>query len=235
MLTKVRTASAQFNATKLRSLEQKATKITKNLDSIPQIRELLTPEFRRLASADWRLHSLDTVDRIARFKNPDAVWRISQTSSAELVKLGTRFPLPWSAYVRLLSVKTDAARMFYEAEALRGGWSVRQLDRQINSLFYERTALSKNKAKMLTNAAAAKCEDAITPEEEIKDPYVLEFLGLFRVKTYWRKLTCSLLVLLSRFFRRYQWSRWKSRTSKFQIRRVDSRRLPIHSMQRISP
>ncbi len=46
VLRKVRTASAQFNATKLRSLEQKDTKITKNLDGIPQIRESLTPEFR---------------------------------------------------------------------------------------------------------------------------------------------------------------------------------------------
>jgi hypothetical protein len=54
--------------------------------------------------------------------------------------VSARFPLPWSAYVRLLSVTSEQARKFYEAEALRGGWSVRQLDRQINSLFYERTA-----------------------------------------------------------------------------------------------
>ena len=80
--------------------------------------------------------------------------------------------------MRLLSVKSEQARKFYETEALRGGWSVRQLDRQINSLFYERTALSRNKAKMLSKGAAAKHEDAIAPEEEIKDPYVLEFLGL---------------------------------------------------------
>jgi predicted nuclease of restriction endonuclease-like (RecB) superfamily len=92
--------------------------------------------------------------------------------------LSVRFPLPWSAYVRLLSVKNEEARKFYETEALRGGWSVRQLDRQINSLFYERTALSRNKAKMLSKGAAAKTEDTIAPEEEIKDPYVLEFLGL---------------------------------------------------------
>jgi len=102
----------------------------------------------------------------------------SQTPSAELIKPGARFPLPWSAYVRLLSVKNEQAQKFYEVEALRGGWSVRQLDRQINSLFYERTALSRSKAKMFAKAAVAKNEDAITPEEEIKDPYVLEFLGL---------------------------------------------------------
>jgi DUF1016 N-terminal domain len=59
------------------------------------------------------------------------------------------FPLPWSNYVRLLSVKSTEARAFYEAEALRGGWSVRQLDRQISTLFYERTALSRNKAAIL--------------------------------------------------------------------------------------
>ena len=106
--------------------------------------------------------------------------RKSQTPSGKLAvrELAMRFPLPWSAYVRLLSVKDQLARNFYETEALRAGWSVRQLDRQINSLFYERTALSRDKAKMLTKGALAKHEDAITPEEEIKDPYVLEFLGL---------------------------------------------------------
>src|SRR6267143_5413464 len=51
-----------------------------------------------------------------------------------------RFPLPWSHYVRLLAVKGKEARVFYETEALRGGWSVRQLDRQIATQFYERTS-----------------------------------------------------------------------------------------------
>jgi predicted nuclease of restriction endonuclease-like (RecB) superfamily len=105
----------------------------------------------------------------------------SQTASAPLSwsELAQAFPLPWSAYVRLLSVKDDYARHFYETEALRGGWSVRQLDRQIGSQFYERTALSKNKAAMLTKGAVAKPEDAITPDEAVKDPYVLELGGDF--------------------------------------------------------
>ena len=72
----------------------------------------------------------------------------------------------------------EHARQFYEAEALRGGWSVRQLDRQIGSQFYERTALSKNKAAMLAKGAVAKPEDAVAPGDAIKDPYVLEFLDL---------------------------------------------------------
>jgi hypothetical protein len=95
-----------------------------------------------------------------------------------LTQLAQAFTLPWSAYVRLLSVKDDHARQFYETEALRGGWSVRQLDRQIGSQFYERTALSTNKAAMLTKGAAAKPEEAISPDEAVKDPYVLEFLNL---------------------------------------------------------
>jgi predicted nuclease of restriction endonuclease-like (RecB) superfamily len=92
--------------------------------------------------------------------------------------LSGRFALPWSAYVRLLSVKNPDARQFYEAEALRSGWSVRQLDRQIGSQFYERIALSKNKAAMLEKAQTPESTDAITPEEAIKDPFVLEFLDL---------------------------------------------------------
>lgn len=104
----------------------------------------------------------------------------SQTASAQLTlsELANAFPLPWSAYVRLLAVKTEHARQFYETEALRSGWSVRQLDRQIGSQFYERTALSKNKAAMLTKGVVARPEDAATPDEAVKDPYILEFLDL---------------------------------------------------------
>ena len=88
------------------------------------------------------------------------------------------FPLSWSHYVRLLSVEQPEARKFYETESLRGGWSVRQLDRQVSTLFYERTALAKNKARLLTAGAKARPEDAVSIEEEIKSPYVLEFLNL---------------------------------------------------------
>jgi predicted nuclease of restriction endonuclease-like (RecB) superfamily len=107
--------------------------------------------------------------------------QILQTASGEspdLPALAQAFPLPWSAYVRLLSVKSEAARAFYETEALRCGWSVRQLDRQVNSQFYERIALSHNKAAMLQKAEVAEPGDAITPEQALKDPFVLEFLHL---------------------------------------------------------
>jgi predicted nuclease of restriction endonuclease-like (RecB) superfamily len=125
-------------------------------------------------------------------------WPISQTLSAkskpieaiqvasyglqnlrgETSAISKQFPLSWSHYIALLSVRDQYARAFYETEALRGGWSVRQLNRQINTMFYERTALSRNKATMLIKGAKPKPEDAVTPEEELKDPLVLEFLGL---------------------------------------------------------
>jgi predicted nuclease of restriction endonuclease-like (RecB) superfamily len=109
--------------------------------------------------------------------------RIVQTVSAQLVgalakECAARFALPWSHYVRLLVVRSAHARAFYESEALRGGWTIRQLDRQIQSQFYERTALSRDKAALLGEGDQSRAGDSLTPDEEIKDPYVLEFLGL---------------------------------------------------------
>lgn len=104
----------------------------------------------------------------------------SQTPSDKslLSKISNLFPLPWSHYVRLLGIKNEDARSFYETEALRCGWSVRQLDRQISTQFYERTLLSKNKTAMLKKGEKPVPGDIVSAEEEIKDPFVLEFLGL---------------------------------------------------------
>lgn len=104
----------------------------------------------------------------------------SATSSRifTLEDIAKRFPLPWSHYVELLSCRDENEREFYEAESLRGGWSVRQLKRQKNSQFYTRTLLSKNKAAMLKKGEKAEKEDYVSPDEEIKDPFVLEFLNL---------------------------------------------------------
>jgi predicted nuclease of restriction endonuclease-like (RecB) superfamily len=130
--------------------------------------------------------AISTASNYATLSRKSLPVSISQTASAKssvdiaiyLETLSEAFPLSWSHYVRLLSVEKPEARAFYEAEALRGGWSVRQLDRQVSTLFYERTALAKNKAKLLTTGAKARPEDAVSVEEEIKTPFVLEFLGL---------------------------------------------------------
>lgn len=110
-----------------------------------------------------------------------AAAKISETVSrkSNLSLRAEQFPLSWSHYVMLVRrSRSPEARAFYETEALRGGWSVRQLDRQISTLFYERTALSRNKAAMLRQGARPRPSDRVTPEQEIKHPLVLEFLGL---------------------------------------------------------
>ena len=97
----------------------------------------------------------------------------------DIEQLATVFPLSWTHYVHLMRrTRSTDERAFYETEALRGGWSVRQLDRQISSQFHTRAMLSKNKRTMLEKGSKAYPSDFVTPEEAIKDPYVLEFLDL---------------------------------------------------------
>ncbi|MFN7936822.1 MAG: PDDEXK nuclease domain-containing protein [Bryobacteraceae bacterium] len=78
------------------------------------------------------------------------------------------FPLSWSHYVRLLTVEDSEAKKYYEDEALRGGWSVRDLDRQIASQAYHR--LGKRRKGVAVERGGA--------DDEIRDPFVLEFLNL---------------------------------------------------------
>jgi predicted nuclease of restriction endonuclease-like (RecB) superfamily len=96
-----------------------------------------------------------------------------------LADLARAFPLPWSHYVLLIGrTRSPEAFAFYHTEALRGGWSVRQLQRQMDSQFYERTALSRDKPAMLTKGARPRAGDAVSADEEVRHPLVLEFLGL---------------------------------------------------------
>ena len=87
-----------------------------------------------------------------------------------------RDELSWTHYRLLMKVENDNAREFYMQEAVKSGWSTRQLERQINTFFYERLLSSKNKEKVV--AEIQSLETAKTPEDIIRDPYVLEFLGL---------------------------------------------------------
>lgn len=87
-----------------------------------------------------------------------------------------RDELSWTHYRLLMKVENDNAREFYMQEAVKSGWSTRQLERQINTFFYERLLSSKNKEKVAAEIQTS--EAAKTPEDIIRDPYVLEFLGL---------------------------------------------------------
>jgi predicted nuclease of restriction endonuclease-like (RecB) superfamily len=87
-----------------------------------------------------------------------------------------RDELSWTHYRLLLKVEKEDARSFYLEEAVRSNWSTRELERQINSLFYERLLLSQDKRRALDHAAEGRV--ALSAQDIIKDPYVLEFLGV---------------------------------------------------------
>lgn len=111
--------------------------------------------------------------KIAREKSET----LSRTLSLE--QLATVFPRSWSHYVHLIRrTRSVEEREFYEGEALRGGWSIRQLDRQIATQYHTRALLSRNKRAMLEKGGRPQASDLVTPDEAIKDPYVLEFLNL---------------------------------------------------------
>ena len=103
--------------------------------------------------------SLTAESQNGEIVSPELIHRLSFTHLSELIQL------------------PDATqRRFYELECIRGNWSVRELRRQIDSLYYQRSGLSKNKAK-LSAKAHAKAE-TLQPAQIIRDPYVFEFLGL---------------------------------------------------------
>lgn len=83
--------------------------------------------------------------------------------------------LGWTHYRSLMQISKKEAREFYTIEASKNCWSSRELDRQISSLLYERLALSKNKKGLLD--LTLKGQEINTPEDVIKDPYIMEFLG----------------------------------------------------------
>jgi predicted nuclease of restriction endonuclease-like (RecB) superfamily len=113
---------------------------------------------------------------------PISATALRKSQNTEMVEhlrsIAERFPLPWSHYTRLLRLRSGYAVEFYHTEAVRGGWTVKQLERQMNSQFYERTALSRNKAGMLSKGQRRSPEDKVSADEEIRNPFLLEFLGL---------------------------------------------------------
>ena len=123
----------------------------------------------------------DTLSRISRDQSiSDTLSRISSglspATAPSLARLARRFPLGWSHYVTLFSVTDPDARRFYEIEAADNDWSVRELKRQLDSSLYERLALSRDKHEVRRLAREGQVVEKAS--DLIKDPVVLEFLGL---------------------------------------------------------
>ena len=109
-----------------------------------------------------------------------------------------RTELSWTHYRLLLKLEKDEARLFYMNEAANSNWSTRELERQINSLLFERLALSKDKKTVIR--MAKKGQAISSPEDLVKDPYVLEFLGLEKMEKYYEEdLEKALIDHLQKF------------------------------------
>lgn len=103
--------------------------------------------------------------------------KVLQTSKGEMP-----FRLSWTHYLLLMRITNEEERRFYEIEAAAQNWSIRELERQFNSSLYERLVLSRNKKKVAD--LSKKGHILSTPQDAIKEPYVLEFLGLKEESSY---------------------------------------------------
>jgi len=162
---------------------------------LPELAAKLKSEFGR----GYSTRNLEYFRRFYMVYPSLASGPISQTPSAKL-KSGAIFPpkamqlalqsddnlawqpgllsanLSWSHYQKLLHVESDKARSFYEIEAIQNGWAVRELERQINSLLFERLAKSKDKQGVME--LATRGQEVMSPLDIFKDPVVIEFVGL---------------------------------------------------------
>lgn len=113
--------------------------------------------------------------------------QIGQTVSDQFKNLptvssGRKFFLSWSHYLKLMRISDVNERHFYEIEAAKNDWSLSELKRQFNSALYERIVLSTNKDKVTRLAMEGQIIEK--PEDAVKDPYVLEFLGFPELPEY---------------------------------------------------
>ena len=109
-----------------------------------------------------------------------------------------RDELSWTHYRLLIKVENEKARQFYLEECVKSAWSTRQLERQINSFFYERLLSSQDKKGVA--AEIQKLEPCKKPEDIIRDPYVLEFLGLEQNASFYEsELEQALIDHLQKF------------------------------------
>lgn len=148
---------------------------------------LLTELSGRLTSEFGKGYSIGNLKNIRQFYKVYATDQIGETLFSQLnnhvigqnlltTSTGRRFYLSWSHYLKLMRIENVDERHFYEIEAIKNDWSLSELKRQYDSSLYERLALSTNKGKV--GQLSQQGQIIEKPSDLVKDPYVLEFLGL---------------------------------------------------------
>jgi len=110
-----------------------------------------------------------SVDNLENMRKFYSAYSKSETASR-------KFKLSWSHYIFLTRITDKDERNFYEIEAIEGSWTLRELKRQFNSAIYERLKLSRDKSKVKELSSKGQIIESV--KDVIKDPYVLEFIGL---------------------------------------------------------
>ena len=157
----------------VRSLEQFRRFYVQFEETLPQAG---TPQTVSAVSAAAQIPQTPSAKSTASGEELSRVLRSASTALLERLSLG------WSHYVTLLSVTNPEARRFYEIEAAENDWSVRELKRQLDSSLYERLALSRDKHEVRRLAREGQVVEKAS--DLIKDPVVLEFLGLEEKPAY---------------------------------------------------
>ena len=128
------------------------------------------------------------------------LWQMKQfyLAYSKVQTVSAQFKLSWSHYLILMRMENIEERNFYEIESIQNNWSLRELRRQIDSALYERLVLSRDKEKV--KELAFKGQVIEKPEDVVKDPYILEFLGLEEQNNYSEnKLETEIINNLEKF------------------------------------
>ena len=152
--------------------ESLSPEFTSALPFVPAIRETVSPELEEKLKMPWIVRS------VTAQSNAGAGFPIVETASPQFALPGKKLmdSLSFSHFAELIEVEDPLKRAFYEIECIRGNWSVRALKRQIATLYFERSGLSKDKEKLA--AMVHKGVETAEPKLAIRDPYIFEFLGL---------------------------------------------------------
>jgi predicted nuclease of restriction endonuclease-like (RecB) superfamily len=134
-------------------------------------KQVLKELSQRLATYFGKGFSERNLEQMRKFY---LVYSISQKTSAELQS--PQFQLSWSRYLKLMRMQNVQERRFYEIESFKNGWSLKELQRQFDSALYQRLALSRDKAEVKRLSQQGQVLEK--PIDAVKDPYILEFLGL---------------------------------------------------------
>lgn len=121
-----------------------------------------------------------------------------QSENLPSTETGRKFYLSWSHYLKLMRIDNVDERHFYEIEAVKNDWSLSELKRQFNTSLYERLALSTNKENVKKLSTDGQIIEE--PSDLVKDPYVLEFLGLPELQSIPRLILKSGLLIICKNF-----------------------------------